>query len=214
VNFYDRWILPWILNFVMQQDQLKKYRSELVASARGQVLEIGVGSGLNLPLYSKSVENIIGIDPSPLLLAMARRRADAVGVHAELVQGSATTIPLADDVADTVVMTWTLCSVPDPLAALREIRRVLKSDGRLLFIEHGLAPEPSVQQWQRRLTPIWRRISGGCHLDRKMDNLLRSAGFDLEEFHTEYAKGPRIMTYMYEGRAGMDDDAAAKNDEL
>jgi ubiquinone/menaquinone biosynthesis C-methylase UbiE len=214
VNFYDRWILPWILNFVMQQDQLKKYRSELVASARGQVLEIGVGSGLNLPLYSKSVENIIGIDPSPLLLAMARRRADAVGVHAELVQGSATTIPLADDVADTVVMTWTLCSVPDLLAALREIRRVLKSDGRLLFIEHGLAPEPSVQQWQRRLTPIWRRISGGCHLDRKMDNLLRSAGFDLEEFHTEYAKGPRIMTYMYEGRAGMDDDAAAKSDEL
>jgi SAM-dependent methyltransferase len=201
LNFYEHWILPPLLDLVMRQPRLEKYRREAVVSARGRVLEIGVGSGLNLPFYSKQVEIVIGIDPSPRLLAMTRRRAAASGVEAELLQGTAAAIPLADSTIDTVVMTWTLCSIPDPLLALREMRRVLKPDGRLLFIEHGLCPEVGIEHWQHRLTPIWRHVSGGCHLDRKMDDLIRSAGFELTELRNEYADGPRIFTYMYEGCA-------------
>jgi ubiquinone/menaquinone biosynthesis C-methylase UbiE len=201
VNFYDRWILPPILDLVMRQSQLKEYRREVVAAASGRVLEVGVSSGLNFPLYGKQVEIVVGIDPSPRLLAIARRRAGAAGVRTELLQASATAIPLADSTVDTVVMTWTLCSITDPLAALREMRRVLKPDGRLLFVEHGLSPEPAIERWQHRLTPIWCRVAGGCHLDRKMDDLIRSAGFDLIDLRTEYASGPRPMTYMYIGRA-------------
>ena len=201
MNLYDRWVLPPILDLVMRQRPLQKYRREVVAAANGRVLEVGVGSGLNFPLYDKRVEIVFGIDPSPRLLAIARRRAAAAGVRAEFLQGSASAIPLADNTMDTVVMTWTLCSIPDPLAALREMRRVLKPHGQLLFVEHGLSPESGIERWQHRLTPIWCRVAGGCHLDRKMDDLIRSAGFDILRLRTEYADGPRPMTYMYLGCA-------------
>jgi ubiquinone/menaquinone biosynthesis C-methylase UbiE len=201
MNFYERRILPPILDLIMRQKHLTKYRRAVVAAARGRVLEIGVGSGLNFPLYGKQVELVYGIDPSPRLLEIARRRAAASGVPVELLLGSATAIPLADDTVDTVVMTWTLCSIPDPLAALREIRRVLKPNGNLCFVEHGLSPEPGIEHWQHRITPAWRRIAGGCHLDRKIDELIRLAGFDLTSLQVEYAPGPRTMSYMYEGCA-------------
>jgi ubiquinone/menaquinone biosynthesis C-methylase UbiE len=201
VNIYNRWILPPVLDLSMRQRQLEKYRREVVAAATGRVLEVGVGSGLNFPLYGEQVEVVFGLDPSPRLLAMARRRAAAASVRADLLRGSAAAIPLADNTVDTVVMTWTLCSIPEPLVALCEMRRVLKPDGRLLFVEHGLSPEPKVERWQHRLTPAWRHIAGGCHLDRKMDDLIRAAGFDLTELRTEYANGPRPMTYMYLGCA-------------
>ena len=161
MNFYDLWILPPILDLVMRQHQLQKYRREVVAAANGRVLEVGVGSGLNFPFYGKQVEIVFGIDPSPHLLAIARRRAATAGVRAELLQGSAIAIPLADNTIDTVVMTWTLCSIPDPLAALREMRRVLKPHGKLLFVEHGLSPESGIERWQHRLTPIWCHVGGG-----------------------------------------------------
>lgn len=201
MNFYDRWVLPPILDLVMRQDQLEKYRREVVVAADGRVLEVGVGSGLNFPFYGKQVEIVFGIDPSPRLLAIARRRVDTAGVCAELLQGSATAIPLADSTIDTVVMTWTLCSIADPVAALSEMRRVLKPAGKLLFVEHGLSPEPGIERWQHRLTPIWCHVAGGCHLDRRMDDLICLAGFDLIELRTEYASGPRPMTYMYVGCA-------------
>ncbi len=201
MNLYDRWVLPPILDLVMRQPPLQKYRREVVAAATGRVLEVGVGSGLNFPLYDKRVEIVFGIDPSPRLLAIARRRAAAAGVRAEFLRGSASAIPLGDNAMDTVVMTWTLCSIPDPVAALREMRRVLKPHGQLLFVEHGLSPESGIERWQQRLTPIWRHVAGGCHLDRKMDDLIRSAGFDILRLRTEYAKGPRPMTYMYLGCA-------------
>ena len=201
VSFYDRWVLPPVLDLVMRHRQLAKYRREVAAAASGRVLEVGVGSGLNFSHYGKQVEIVFGIDPSPRLLAMARQRAAAAGIHADLLLGSATAIPLADNTVDTVVMTWTLCSIPDPLVALRVMRRVLKLGGRLLFVEHGLSPEPRVERWQHRLTPMWRHFAGDCHLDRKVDDLIRLAGFDLTELRTEYARGPRLMTYMYEGCA-------------
>jgi len=201
MNLYERWILPPILDLVMQQKHLAKYRRTVVAAARGRVLEIGVGSGLNFPLYGKQVELVYGIDPSPRLLALARRRAAASGVPVELLLGSATAIPLADNAVDTVVMTWTLCSIPDPLAALREMRRVLKPNGNLCFVEHGLSPEPGIERWQHRITPAWRRVAGGCHLDRKIDELIRRAGFNLTNLQVEYAPGLRTMSYMYEGCA-------------
>jgi ubiquinone/menaquinone biosynthesis C-methylase UbiE len=201
MNLYERWILPPILDLIMRQKHLTKYRRAVVAAARGCVLEIGVGSGLNFPLYGKQVELVYGIDPSPRLLAIARRRAAASGVPVELLLGSANAIPLTDNAVDTVVMTWTLCSIPDPLAALREMRRVLKPDGNLCFVEHGLSPEPNVEHWQHRITPAWRRMAGGCHLDRKIDELIRLAGFSLTNLQVEYAPGPRTMSYMYEGCA-------------
>ena len=201
MDFYERWILPPILDLVMRRKDLTKYRRTAVAAARGRVLEIGVGSGLNFPLYGKEVELVYGIDLSRRLLSIARRRAAASTVPVELHLGSATAIPLADDTVDTVVMTWTLCSIPDPPAALREMRRVLKPSGNLCLVEHGLSPEPSVEHWQRRITPTWRRMAGGCHLDRKIDELIRLAGFDLTNLQVEYAPGPRAMSYMYEGCA-------------
>lgn len=169
--------------------------------ARGRVLEIGVGSGLNLTLYEEQVEVVFGLDPSERLLSMAQRRAAEAGVAADLILGSATNIPLENASVDTVVMTWTLCSIFDPLSALSEMGRVLKPGGALLFVEHGLSPEPAIERWQHRLTPLWRHISGGCHLDRKVDDLIRAAGFEILELRNEYARGPRLMTYMYEGQA-------------
>jgi ubiquinone/menaquinone biosynthesis C-methylase UbiE len=201
MSFYDTWILPPIIDVVMRQKHLARYRAEVVGQAQGRVLEIGVGSGLNLRYYGEKVEQVVGLDPSPRLLELARQRAAKISLPVELVLGSATAIPLADVSIDTVVMTWTLCSIPDAGAALRETRRVLKADGRLLFVEHGLAPEASVERWQHRLTPFWRRLAGGCHLNRKMDVLMQSAGFDLTQLQTEYAPGPRPMSFMYHGCA-------------
>jgi len=201
MNFYEHWVLPPLLDLAMRQHQLGKYRWEVVAGARGRVLEIGVGSGLNLTLYEEQVDVVFGLDPSERLLSMAQRRAAEAGVAADLILGSATNIPLENASVDTVVMTWTLCSISDPLSALREMGRVLKPGGALLFVEHGLSPEPAVERWQHRLTPLWRHISGGCHLDRKVDDLIRAAGFEILELRNEYARGPRLMTYMYEGQA-------------
>jgi ubiquinone/menaquinone biosynthesis C-methylase UbiE len=201
MSIYERWILPPLLDRAMRQRQVERYRRNLIPAASGRVLEIGVGSGLNFPHYASDVTEVIGLDPSERLLSMARRRAETACAPVGLIQGSATAIPLGDDSVDTLVMTWTLCSIPDPLAALGEMRRVLKPGGLLLFVEHGLSPEPGAARWQHRLTPFWRPFAGGCSLNRKIDDLLRAGGFEIAEITTGYANGPRPMTYMYEGRA-------------
>ena len=168
------------------------------------MLEIGVGSGLNLPLYGPAVDQVCGIDPSPELLDRARERTADARVLVSLVRASAEQLPFADAAFDTLLMTWTLCSIPNPSAALAMMRRVLKPDGRLLFVEHGLSPDARIIRWQRRLTPFWKRIGGGCHLDRKMDDLIRAAGFRVDALETGYMKGPKPWTFMYQGSATTD----------
>jgi len=200
VSLYSRHVLPRLIDFAMRQKRVRERRARLVPKAHGAVLEVGIGSGLNLPYYASAVRSLCAVDPSAELLAMARRNARRLQIDVELVQQSAERLPFRDATFDTVLLTWTLCSIPDPAAALREIRRVLKPGGELLFIEHGLSRDPGVAAWQARLTPLWRPLAGGCHLDRRVDALVRSV-FPAVELETYYLEGPRILTYMYEGRA-------------
>jgi ubiquinone/menaquinone biosynthesis C-methylase UbiE len=202
MGLYARYLLPRLTHLFMGQEQLLPYRQRVVTGAAGRVLEIGVGSGLNLPLYGDAVEEIIGIDISPELLAMAERAAALASrrsLRVRLLEGSAERLPcvIADGSVDTVVVTWALCSIPDATAA----HRVLRLGGSLRFVEHGRSPDASVAWWQDHLTPLWKRCSGGCHLNRQTDDLLRSAGFRLAQLRTGYAQGPRPMTFMYEGQA-------------
>ena len=187
----------------MRNSRLASYRHTALDAANGRVLEVGVGSGLNLPIY-RAVDQVFGIDPSQELLDRASKRIGNARVPVSLVQASAEQLPFADTAFDTLVMTWTLCSIPNPIAALAEMRRVLKPGGRLLFVEHGLSPEPGIIRWQIRLTPYWKRIGGGCHLDRKTDDLIRTAGFRLDALETGYMRGPKPWTFMYQGSATVD----------
>jgi SAM-dependent methyltransferase len=201
MGWYERYILPRLIDFAMSGRELTPYRTRTIAAARGRVLEIGVGSGLNLPLYGPEVTEIVAIDPSPELLAIARKHADP---RTTLMTTSAEALPFTDASFDTVVTTWTLCSIPSAAQALREVRRVLRPDGRLLFVEHGLAPEAGVARWQHRLTPCWRCLTGGCHLDRKIDDLIAAAGFRLDTIETGYLRARTPFTYMYQGAATPD----------
>jgi len=201
MNFYQRRIIPPLLHIAMRQRALVPIRRRVISGAEGTVLEIGVGSGLNLPLYGPSTRAVIALEPSAELLRMARKRAEAALVPVELLEASAEAVPLETGSVDTVVMTWTLCTIPDALRALAELRRVLKPGGVLLFVEHGRAPEPNVARWQDRLDPLWSRIAGGCHLNRKMDELIARSGFRLNSLVNRRLPGPRTHTFLYEGSA-------------
>jgi ubiquinone/menaquinone biosynthesis C-methylase UbiE len=201
MGFYQRWIVPRLIDLAMRNRSLDAYRQRTIRAAGGVVLEIGVGSGQNLPLYGSAVDRVYAIDPSMELLHMARNRIVEPRLPVSLIRASAEQLPFADAIFDTIIMTWTLCSIPNPLVALIEMRRVLKPGGNLVFVEHGLSPESRVARWQHRVTPCWRRIAGGCHLDRKMDDLIRSAGFQLNGIETHYIDGPKLMTFMYQGQA-------------
>jgi ubiquinone/menaquinone biosynthesis C-methylase UbiE len=201
MGFYQNQIIPLLIDLTMRQRNLAAYRSRVVPSASGRVLEIGIGSGLNLPFYSRNAKHVIGLDPSPKLLSMARRNLRPNLSPVELIEGSAEAIPLDNGSVDTVVTTWTLCSIPDAGRALSEMYRVLNTAGRLLFVEHGRAPEPNVCWWQDHLTPVWKRLGGGCHLNRSIKMLIEDAGFRFERCETGYMRGPKPMTFMYEGSA-------------
>jgi ubiquinone/menaquinone biosynthesis C-methylase UbiE len=201
VGLYNRFVLPKIIDLTMQDKAVAARRSELIPKATGSVLEIGIGSGLNLPFYSTAVTRLRGIDPSAELLAMARKKIGRLAFPVELTGESAEQLRVDARSVDTVVSTWALCSIPNPLGALQEMKRVLKPGGRLLFVEHGRSPDPKVRAWQDRLNPIWRRIGGGCNLNRKMDELIGSAGFDIVELQMTYLPGPRPMTCTYQGLA-------------
>jgi ubiquinone/menaquinone biosynthesis C-methylase UbiE len=202
MGFYNDVVLPKLLDCAMRKEDLVAYRRRVIGAAHGRVLEVGIGSGLNLPFYGAKVTSITGLEPAPRLIEMASERAGASGRAVSFVEGSAEAIPFDAGSFDTVVTTWTMCSIPHAATALAEIRRVLKPAGDLLFVEHGRAPDPWVVRLQDWLTPAWRPIAGGCHLNRPIAPMIEGAGFKMVDLKTGYAeRGPRPFTYMYEGLA-------------
>lgn len=201
MGLYRQVILPRLINLTMQSAAVRGERARLVPLASGRVLEVGVGSGLNLPFFGSAVERLYGIDPSLELWRLGAGRVERAPFPIEFVRASASSIPVADETFDSVVCTYTLCSVPDPAAAVAEMRRVLRPRGRLIFIEHGASPEPRVRAWQDRLTPLWSRLAAGCHLNRKMDDLLLAAGFAIARLETGYTEAPKLFGYLFRGVA-------------
>jgi ubiquinone/menaquinone biosynthesis C-methylase UbiE len=201
-SWYERYLLPYVLDVACGLKPVRRQREALVPLARGRVLEIGIGTGLNLEHYDKAkVEKIVGLDPAVEMHRLAEKRSRKAGLAVEVVGLSAERIPFEDASFDTVLVTYTLCSIPEPVAALKEMRRVLKPDAKLVFCEHGLAPDESVRRWQNRLTPIWSRLAGGCHLNRDVPRLLNEAGFHSADMQSGYLRGPRPLTYNYWGTA-------------
>ncbi len=201
MGFYDTWLMPRVCHLSMQTKRLLPYRQRVVGAAEGDVLEIGIGSGLNFPFYGPNVRRVIALEPSPPLIAMAKRSAAKSPVPAVFLEASAEQIPLDANSVDSIVMTWVGCSIPDVDAALREMRRVLRPGGRLLFVEHGRSPDRNVERWQDRLNPYWQRLSGGCHLNRRIVDKFPAAGFRVRQLETGYLRGPKVLTFLYEGSA-------------
>jgi len=180
MGFYAHHILPRITDVAMRNEESARLRAAWIPRACGEVLEVGIGSGLNLAFYSSEVQRVYGVDPSIELQRMARQRAAAAPIKVEfLLQSAEEPLPLTAASIDTAVVTWSLCSIPNAAQALQEMKRVLKATGRLIFLEHGRAPDPGVIAWQDRLTPLWKRIGGGCHLNRKVDEIITAAGFQI-----------------------------------
>jgi ubiquinone/menaquinone biosynthesis C-methylase UbiE len=203
MGFYDRYVLPHVLDLACGTKPVRKQRAKVVPKAHGRVLEVGVGSGLNLPYYDKEkVSALIGLDPSPELRRMAERRAKDAALDVQWLSLEAERIPLEDASVDSIVITYTLCTIADAQAALREMRRVLRRDGELFFSEHGRAPDEGVARTQDRITPYWKRFAGGCELNRDIPALLRDAGFAIDNLQTMYVPGtPRFAGYTYWGAA-------------
>jgi ubiquinone/menaquinone biosynthesis C-methylase UbiE len=201
-SWYDRRILPYLLDFACSMKEIMRQREKVVPRASGTVLEIGIGTGLNMAHYDPTkVNKIIGLDPALQMHRRAKKRIEAAGLNVELIGLSAEKIPLDDASVDTVLMTYTLCSIPDGVSALREMSRVLKPDGKLIFCEHGRAPDESVRRWQDKLTPVWSKFVGGCHLNRYIPSLLNEGGFRSDDLETGYLQGPRPLTFNYWGEA-------------
>lgn len=201
-NWYERHILPKALDMACGIPMIGRMRQRVVPQARGRVLEVGIGTGLNMRYYDKTrVTHITGLDPALQLHPLAQERIAQTGLPVDLVGLSAEKIPRPDASFDTVLITYTLCTIPDAHAALLEMRRVLAPNGKLLFCEHGRAPDISVQRWQTRLQPVWGPLAGGCHLGRDIPALLAAAGFTLPELQTRYLPGPRPFTFHYWGEA-------------
>ena len=201
-GWYDRHLLPYLVDLACGLRAVRRQRRKVVPLARGKVLEVGIGTGLNLEHYDTArVDQVVGLDPGLEMHPLARKRARQAGLTVELVGLSAEQLPFDAHTFDTVLVTYALCTIPDPHAALVEIRRVLKRGGLLIFCEHGLAPDPSVRRWQQRLTPLWTRVAGGCHLDRDVPALLADAGFQCRDLQALYLPGPRVLTFNYWGTA-------------
>ena len=202
MGFYDKHVMPKLVHFVCGLEPTTRQRQKVVPLAEGRVLEIGIGSGLNIPFYDPDkVQHLWGLDPSAEMWAIAQKNAIEHHIDAEFVQSGAESIPLDDNSVDTVMMTYTMCTIPDVHAALEEIRRVLKPGGKLIFCEHGKAPDKSVQRWQDRVNPLWKKIGGGCNLNRPIPGLLDQAGFNSNDMQTMYLPGWRPATFNYRGTA-------------
>jgi len=202
MKFYDQHVLPHLIDFACGMGAVMKTRAQIVPQAEGRVLEIGIGSGLNLSFYDPTkVSVIVGVDPSAAMQKLAQQRAAEISIPVEMIALELGQIQATDASFDSIVCTFTLCTIPDAGAALQEMRRVLKPGGKLLFSEHGLAPDLPVVRWQHRLTPLWKPFSGGCHLNRDIPALIRAGGFSIGQLDSSYLKGPRPMTWVFRGWA-------------
>lgn len=202
MGLYDRYVLPQVLDFACGLKAIRKQREKVVPQASGDVLEVGIGTGQNLCHYDhQKVKHLWGLDPAAEMHPKARKRMQAAGLDVDLVPISAEAIPREDASFDTVVLTYTLCSIEDPVTAVREIKRVLKPGGQLLYCEHGKAPDPGVAKWQQRLTPAWRKIAGECRMGRDIPSILNAGGFELPDMQQGYIPGPKILCYNYWGVA-------------
>ena len=201
MRLYDSWLMPRLCHLAMRSKRLRPPRQRVVGAAEGDVLEIGIGSGLNFPYYGPHARRVFALEPSPHLIEMARRAAANASVPAAFLEASAEQIPLDAKSVDTVLMTWVGCSIPEIELALSEMRRVLRPGGRLLFVEHGRSPDGNVERWQQRLEPFWLPLSGGCHLTRRIVDQMPAAGFRVGRVDTGYLPGPKVLTFLYEGSA-------------
>ena len=202
MGFYSRVIVPRLIDWSMSGPEFAKYRKQVLSRARGEVLEIGFGTGLNLPHYPRTVQKICTADPNPGMSSLALKKIKASAIPVEQHTMSSEQLPFDDGSFDTVVSTWTLCSIANVEQALKEIRRMLKPEGQFLFIEHGLSPDPKVQVWQHRLTPLQKKLADGCHFDRNIKQLIETQGFDFQNLEEFYVNGfPKYSGYMYQGSA-------------
>ncbi|MDD9892203.1 MAG: class I SAM-dependent methyltransferase [Gammaproteobacteria bacterium] len=202
MSFYDRHILPYVIDLACGMKAVTRQREKVVPQAQGRVLEIGIGTGLNLKHYQPAlVAELTGLDHELAMHRLAKTRLEQSGLAADLVGLDAESIPLDDNLFDTIVCTYTLCTIPDPAAALLEMKRVLAPSGQLLFCEHGKAPDAQVRKWQERLNPIWNQFAGGCNLNRAIPDLLSDAGFNVDTLEQMYIPGTKFATYNYWGAA-------------
>jgi ubiquinone/menaquinone biosynthesis C-methylase UbiE len=202
MGLYGRFILPKLVNLACRTSPITRQRRKVIPKATGTVLELGFGSGLNLPFYDASqVRQLLALEPSKEMWSLAEKGVRSTQFEVERLEASAEEVPLGDGTADTVVATYTLCTIPDLLVALSEIRRVLKPGGTLVFCEHGAAPDEEVRRWQDRLNPIWSKLAGGCNLNRPIPSLLEESGFKIQEMETMYLPGWRPANFNYWGIA-------------
>lgn len=201
MGFYSDQILPRFVNVVMGVKEFEPIRARVSSGLEGDVVEIGFGSGLNVPSYPPAVKRVLAVDPATVGRKLAAKRLAATAVPVEFVGLDGEELPVESDSVDRVLATWTLCSIPKPERALAEIYRVLRSGGEFRFVEHGLSPEPTVARWQNRITPLQRRVAGGCHLNRPVQSLLDASGLEVTRIDSYYVSGPKPWGYMYEGAA-------------
>jgi len=202
MSIYEDRILPHLINLACSTKPNRKQREKIVPLAEGEVLEIGFGSGLNLPYYdARKVQKIWGLEPSEGMRRKARPMVEASGLNVEFIDLPGESIPLEANSVDTVLVTYSLCTIPDAVTALDGMRRVLKPGGNLLFCEHGIGPDENVRRWQRRLNPVWSRIAGGCNMDRDIPALLKKGGFEISVDERMYIPGIKILCYNYWGTA-------------
>ena len=202
MGLYERFLLPKVVNFTCSRKPNMRQRGKVVPLASGSVLEVGFGSGLNLPFYdSTKVQRVWALDPSAEMWAIAEGRVRGAAFPVEFLRAPAEQIPLAHGSVDTVLVTYTLCTLPDVRRALGEMARVLKPGGELVFCEHGAAPDESVRRWQNRLNPVWKALGGGCNLNRPIPSLIEEGGFRMRELSSMYIPGWKPASFNYWGRA-------------
>ena len=203
MSLYDKYVLPKFLNCACGSNPVARQRQKVVPLVEGKVLEIGIGSGLNLPFYDKSnIDELWGLDPSEELSDMARKVADSENIEVNFISSCAEEIPLPDKYFDSVLITYTMCTIPEVARANKEIKRVLKRGGKLIFCEHGEAPDENIRKWQKRINPFWGKLAGGCNINRKIPLLIQNAGFEIVELEEMYLpKTPKIAGYNYWGYA-------------